>query len=140
MSFLLDTCVISELAKKEPQESVARWLDGQREEDLFLSVLTFGELQKGIAKLPESPRRARLQEWTDHELYDRFTGRVLDIDYHVATLAGKKQGTAESEGFRLPVVDSLIAATAIHHRMVVVTRNQNDLTRCGADVVNPWEG
>ena len=139
MSFLLDTCVFSELVKKEPQQSVLPWLERQREEDLFLSVLTFGELQQGIAKLPDSARRARLEEWTDRELYDRFAGQLLDVDYHVGSLAGKRQGTAESEGLTLPIVDSLIAATAIHHRLVVVTRNQSDLTRCGADVVNPWE-
>jgi len=118
---------------------VLNWLEGQRETDLFLSVLTFGELQKGIARLPESPRRTRLQAWTDHDLHDRFAGRVLDVDYEVTSLAGKSQGAAESKGSTLPVVDSLIAATAIHHRLVVVTRNVRDLTRCGAEVLNPWE-
>lgn len=139
MSFLLDTCVVFELVRKHPSAFVLAWLDGQREVDLFLSVLTFRELQKGIVRLPESPKRSRLQAWTDHDLHDRFAGRVLDIDYEVASLAGKSQGSAESEGDTLPVIDSLIAATAIHHRLVVVTRNVRDLTRCGAEVLNPWE-
>jgi len=139
MSFLLDTCVVSELVRRHPNTRVLEWLEDQRETDLFLSVLTFGELQKGIARLPESSKRARLQAWTDQDLYDRFAVRVLDVNYEVASLAGKTQGAAESEGKKLPVIDSLIAATAIHHQIVVVTRNVSDLTRCGAEVFNPWE-
>jgi predicted nucleic acid-binding protein len=139
VSFLLDTCLVSELVRKQPSPRVLVWLGNQPERDLFLSVLTFGELQKGIARLPESPRRRHLQEWTERELYDRFAGRVVNVDYQVASLAGKLQGAAESEGFTLPVIDSLIAATAIQHGLVVVTRNVSDLTRCGADVLDPWE-
>ncbi len=139
MSYLLDTCLVSELVRKRPSSAVLSWLERQQERDLFLSVLTFGELQKGIARLPENPKRKRLQEWVECDLKQRFAGRILSIDYEVATLAGQLQGTSESQGFTLPVIDSLIAATAIHNGLAVVTRNETDMNRCGTPVLNPWE-
>lgn len=139
MSYLLDTCMVSELVRKQPNPAVISWLERQKERDLFLSVLTFGELQKGIARLPESPKRKHLQEWIERDVKMRFAGRILSIDYEVATQAGRLQGTSQVEGFTLPVIDSLIAATAIHNGLVVVTRNETDMNRCGAEVLNPWE-
>ena len=139
MSFLLDTCLVSELVRKQPNPAVLAWLEKQQERDLFLSVLTFGELQKGIVRLPESPKRKRLQQWIERELKQRFAGRIMNIDYEVATLAGQLQGTLQSEGFTLPAIDSLIAATAMHNGLVVVTRNETDMNRCKTPVLNPWE-
>lgn len=139
MSYLLDTCLVSELVRKRPSSAVLSWLERQPERDLFLSVLTFGELQKGIARLPDNLKRRRLQEWVEHELQLRFAGRILSIDHEVATLAGQLQGTSESQGFTLPVVDSLIAATALHNGLSVVSRNQTEMNRCGTTVLNPWE-
>lgn len=139
MSFLLDTCLVSELVRKQPNPAVLAWLEKQQERDLFLSVLTFGELQKGIVRLPESPKRKRLQQWIERELKQRFAGRIMNIDYEVATLAGQLQGTLRSEGFTLPAIDSLIAATAMHNGLVVVTRNETDMNRCKTPVLNPWE-
>lgn len=138
MTFLLDTCVISELVKPRPNEYVVRWADSVDERKLFLSVLTVGELEKGITKLQESPRKASLQEWLEHDLAERFAGRILPVDAAVAVAWGRIQGEAERMGAKLPVIDSLLTATAEIHRLTLATRNIADFDRCGATVFNPW--
>lgn len=138
MKYLLDTCLISELVKKEPNPAVVSWLDEQDEQNLFLSVLTLGELQKGISKLPAGARRDELQAWVEHDLVERFTGRIIDIDLETAQFWGRLQGESEQRGESLPVMDSLIAATATVHGLIVVTRNIKDIERCRVRVCNPW--
>lgn len=139
MKYLLDTCVISELVKKEPHPGVIRWLDGCDESRMYLSVLTIGEITKGIAKLADGDRRERLQSWVTNELAVRFEQRLLEIDTEVAWAWGIMLGEAERLGEKLPVIDSLIAATANVHNLIVVTRNVQDIVRCQAKVFNPWE-
>lgn len=139
MKYLLDTCLISELVKKVPHPAVAIWLDEQDEQSLFLSVLTVGELQKGISKLPDSARKDELQSWVEHDLALRFTGRIIDVDMEAMLIWGQLQGESERRGEILPVMDSLIAATAKAHGLVVVTRNVKDIERCLVRVCNPWE-
>ena len=138
MKYLLDTCLISELVKKEPNPAVVNWLDGQDEQKLFLSVLNLGELQKGISKLPDGAKKDELQAWVALDLVERFTGRILEIDLETALSWGRLQGEAEQSGEKLPAMDSLIAATAAAHGLVVVTRNVKDMERCGVKVCNPW--
>ena len=138
MKYLLDTCLISELVKKEPNPAVVSWLDEQDEQKLFLSVLNLGELQKGISKLPDGAKKEELQAWVALDLVERFTGRILEIDLETALCWGRLQGEAEQAGEKLPVMDSLIAATAAAHDLVVVTRNVRDIERCGVRVCNPW--
>ena len=138
MNYLLDTCLISELVKKEPNSAVVDWLDQQNEQTLFLSVLTLGELQKGISKLPIGTKRDELQVWAEHDLVERFAGRIIDIDLETSLFWGKLQGESEQQGEKLPVMVSLIAATATVHGMIVVTRNIRDLERCRARVYSPW--
>lgn len=138
MKYLLDTCLISELVKKEPDASVIQWLDQQEESTLYLSVLTIGELIKGVNKLPDGARKDELQAWVDHDLALRFDERLLLIDRAVAGRWGEIQGNAERLGKKLPVMDSLIAATALVHNLAVVTRNVRDMELCGAKVLNPW--
>lgn len=138
MKYLLDTCLVSELVRKEPNPEVASWLDERDEQTLYLSVLTIGELQKGVSKLPGGRRKQDLQAWIEHDLAERFSGRILGVDTETALTWGRLQGEAEQRGEKLPVMDSLIAATAITHRLLVVTRNSRDLERCQARVVNPW--
>ena len=140
MSWLLDTCVVSELVRPRPKASVLAWLDGCSEDDLFLSVITIGELEKGIAKLADSTKRAKLEQWVRRELADRFRDRLLSIDAGVATRSGAMVGTSETQGRPLPVIDSLIAATGLQHDLTVVTRNTGDLDRCGARCFDPWIG
>jgi predicted nucleic acid-binding protein len=138
VKYLLDTCLISELVKKEPNAAVLTWLDEQDEQTLFLSVLTTGELQKGVSRLPSGVRKDDLQGWIEHDLSERFGERILDLDLETSLAWGKLQGEAELKGEKLPVMDSLIAATAIVHGMAVVTRNVKDMERCRARVFNPW--
>jgi toxin FitB len=139
VKYLLDTCLISELVKKEPNPGVVNWLDEQDEQTLFLSVLNLGELQKGISKLPDGTKKDELQAWIGLDLVERFSGRILDIDLETALCWGRIQGEAERAGEKLPVMDSLIAATVAAHGLVVVTRNVRDMERCGVRVCNPWE-
>jgi len=138
MKYLLDTCLVSELVKKEPNPAVVSWLDEQDEQKLFLSVLNLGELQKGISKLPDGAKKEELQAWVALDLVERFTGRILELDLETALCWGRIQGEAEQAGEKLPVMDSLIAATAKAHGLVVVTRNVRDIERCGVKVCNPW--
>ena len=139
MSFLLDTCVISELVKTAPDAGVVAWIHDQEESELFLSVLTLGELQKGIAKLPEGSRRSRLEAWVRSDLLIRFGRRILDVDQRTAVLWGTRQGEAERNGRPIPVIDGLIGASALANGCTVVSRNTADIERTGADVFNPWQ-
>jgi predicted nucleic acid-binding protein len=138
VSFLLDTAVVSELVRKNPSGAVLKWIDGQDEASFYLSVLTIGELEKGVARLPASVRRSRLQSWVRRDLVERFGGRLLPIDTRTAARWGAIAGESEKRGRPLPVIDCLIAATALVHGLAVVTRNVGDFERCGANCVNPW--
>ena len=140
MSFLLDTCVLSELVRTDPSPTVATWVREADEEALFLSVITIGELEKGIAKLPASAKRTRLEGWLRKDLAERFGPRILPIDVSVAARWGVLTGESERRGHPLPVIDSLLAATSLRHDLIVVTRNTRDFERCGARCINPWEG
>jgi toxin FitB len=115
------------------------WIEGRPEDDLYLSVLTFGELEKGIAKLAPSSRRTDLETWVRNDLNRRFADRILPIDAEVATRWGSIAGASEANGRPLPVIDGLIAASSMHHGMIVATRNVEDFERCGARCTDPWQ-
>jgi len=138
MKYLMDTCVISELIKKKPNKNVISWASSKSEENLYLSVLTIGEIQKGISKLAESKKKDELQSWITIDLRDRFSGRILDVDLEIAKKWGELQGNAEKQGQVLPAIDALIVATAICHGLTVVTRNIEDMQQSGARLYNPW--
>lgn len=138
MNFLLDTSVISELVRPVPDAHVLDWLAGLQEATLYLSVLTIGEIEKGIARLPATARRKKLETWVRHDLADRFRGRLLAIDGIVAATWGKLAGESEKRGVPLPVIDGLIAATSLVHGLTVATRNSGDFERCAARCFNPW--
>ena len=139
MRYLLDTCAISELARPRPNQGVVMWAQGTSEHLMAMSVLTIGELAKGIAKLPSSPRRVQLQQWVTNDLVVRFEGRLLPISLEVSTKWGDLLGEAAMRGVTLPVIDGLIAATASVYDLTVVTRNIRDMERCGARVLDPWD-
>jgi len=138
LNYLLDTCVLSELTKKEPQTSVINWVDSVREQSCFISVLTVGEIQKGISKLPESPKKQELQNWLNCDLQQRFEGRILELNVEILIEWGRNLGNLKKGGIKLPVIDSLIAATALINSLTVVTRNTQDIERFGATILNPW--
>ena len=138
MNYLLDTCVISELIKKQPNPKVAKWISDVEETSLFISVLTIGELHKGIEKLPESKKKNKLHKWVTYDLKKRFENKIIDFDLQTATIWGKIQAKSELLDQTLPAIDALIAATGIAHDLIVVTRNTKDMETSGVDLLNPW--
>ena len=136
--FLLDTNIISELVKAKPEPDVTTWIEATDETLLHLSVLTLGEIRKGIAGLPNASRRVRLEAWLDRDLVLRFAERILPIDQAVADRWGRIAAVALARKAPLPVVDGLLAATALQHNLTLVTRNTKDVAATGVPVFNPW--
>jgi predicted nucleic acid-binding protein len=139
MKFLLDTCVISEIIRQKPSGKVIKWIKKEDESNLFISVLTLGELHKGIEKLPASKRKEELHNWVENDLSERFWNKIIDIDIQVAMMWGKIQGMTERIGRPMPAIDSLIAATGITYHLTVVTRNTSDMKESGVALLNPWK-
>lgn len=137
--FLLDTNVISEYSRaKPPDERVRKWVDAQDEQSLCLSVLALGEIRRGASLLSPGNKRNQLEAWLEIELPLRFENRVLPIDGTIAEFWGAMAAKARLRGMTLGVIDGLVAATAKHHELVVVTRNVKDFTVWEAPIVNPW--
>lgn len=137
--FLLDTNVISELMKPRPSRRVADWVDATSEDLLYLSVITIGEVRKGIDLLDDDePRRAALQAWLDHDVRVRFAGRLLAFDDAVAERWGQLEALAKKRRLTLPTIDAQLAATALHHGLTFVTRNTADIGPTGVPIFNPW--
>ena len=136
--FLLDTNVVSELVKPRPILSVTHWIKRTDESLLYLSVLTLGEIRKGIASLPDAKRRASLEAWLDRDLALRFSGRILPIDHSVADRWGRIAGSPAARKSPLPVIDGLLAATALHHDLTLVTRDTKHLAAAGVPFFDPW--
>lgn len=139
MSYLVDTNCISELAKKEPDQKVVRWFSDHEELELYLSVITFGELRKGIEKLTNADKRRRLRQWVNEDLHDRFEGRIIDISLQEVNEWGWLLARADNQGTPMPAIDALIAATASVHQFSVVTRKVGDMKAAGVRLINPWE-
>ena len=137
--FLLDTNIPSELTRHKPAPRVERWLDEANDEELHFSVISVGEILKGITVLPLSKRRVSLQEWLDGALRPWFEGRILPVTIPIAERWGVLSGECRLQGKQVRVADGLIVATALHHKLTIVTRNVKDFTGLGAAVLNPWE-
>ena len=138
MSFLLDTNVVSEWTKPRPNPGVVEWLDQVSEDDVFLSVVTFAELRRGIERLPASARRKRLDEWLRSDLPIRFEGRIAPVDGAVADEWGRLVARREADGRPFNAMDALIAATAQVHELTLVTRNISDFKASLKSLLNPW--
>jgi predicted nucleic acid-binding protein len=138
MSFLLDTNVISEPKQKQPAEKVLEWLDAQDESRLFLSVLTIGEIKKGIARLDSSKKKAELEKWLE-KLRTRFSRRILSLSERTFLVWGKMYAEFEKKGILRPAFDSLLEATALEHDLIFVTRNVKNFQNSQVTILNPWE-
>lgn len=139
MNYLLDTCVVSELISRQPNSQVLDWLRNLPGERIFLSVLTIGEIQRGIKKLPDSNRKQELSEWLKSELLERFQNRILAIDTEIMLGWGELIADLERQGQILPAVDSILAAQALTFGLQFVTRNEKDFAGTGIQIINPWQ-
>ena len=135
MNYLIDTNVISELVKPKPKEKVITWFETVPQEALYLSVLTVGEIRKGIEKTPTGKRKTELRRWLEHELSAWFANRLLSIDHAVADRWGRLLSEVKKP---MPAIDSLLAATALHYDLCLVTRNRKDFAYSGLDLLDPF--
>ena len=136
MSYLIDTNVLSELRRKAPNPGVVAWFEERPATTLYVSVLTLGEIRKGIEALGKSKRKLKLLDWLETELPAFFSGRILPIDEEVADRWGRLLAAA---GRPLPAIDSLLAATALTHGLALVTRNVDDFPYPDLEIIDPWE-
>jgi toxin FitB len=135
--YLLDTSLLSELIRKEPNQGVLDWIKDKEESSLFLSVLTIGELRKGIVKLKPSTKKKELTLWFA-ELESRFKDRIIPIDIQISLKWGEIQANLEVNGNSMPTIDSLIASTALCKNLIVVTRYGKDMKQSHVEILNPW--
>ena len=139
MNYLLDTNVVSELVAKHPNENVLQWVQSVEEGCLYLSVITIGEIKKGIEKLPASPRKDELNAWLVNDMLDRFGHRLVVVDVEIMLGWGDLMARLERNGRVMPAMDSLVAALARAGDFTLVTRNTTDFEGVGIDLLNPWE-
>jgi len=135
LSYLIDTHVLSELRRKSPDPGVVAWFSKRPSATLFLSVLSLGEIRKGIEGVSDSVRRQARVDWMETDLPAFFTGRILLVDAAVAVRWGRLVAAA---GRPLPAIDSLLAATALTHDLILVTRNVKDFAGLPVQLFNPW--
>jgi toxin FitB len=136
MSYLIDTNVLSELRRKKPDAGVVAWVEQRPRQSLYLSVLTLGEIRKGIEQVKDPKRRQSLIDWLEVELPHYFVGRLLSVDSLTADRWGYLMASARRP---LPAIDGLLAATALQHQLTLVTRNTRDFEGSGVALINPWE-
>lgn len=138
MSFLLDTNVVSEWVKPQPNAGVIQWLAEADEDRIFLSVISLAELRYGVARLSPGARRRRLEQWLSEELPERFEGRVLGISANVSDCWGQVMAQSQAAEFTMSIMDGFLAATAQVHQLTLVTRNIKDFSVLGPMILNPW--
>ena len=139
MAYLLDTCTISEMVAVQPNANVLSWFQAQDEKTLFLSIVTIGEIEKGIYQLPAGKKRTSLETWLFDYLVPNFYGRILDINRRMITTWAKMIADLKTKGIVRPSFDSLIEAAALHHQLILVTRNVKNFQNSQVTILNPWE-
>ena len=135
MNYLIDTNALSALKKRKPHPGVAHWFAERSAATLYLSVLTLGELRKGIEAMAEGERKQSYLDWLENDVPTYFSGRIIPIDTRIADCWGR---LCASAGRTLPAIDSLLAATAMSHDLTMVTRNVIDFKLSSLRVINPW--
>jgi tRNA(fMet)-specific endonuclease VapC len=138
MTYLLDTNVISELIARQPNQKILDWLDSLDPSTVYLSVVTIGEIRKGIEKLPPSKRKDALKTWLETDLLLRFHENILDISVEIMLIWGELTGRLENQGKPIAALDALIAATALQRKLRLITRNDSDFQHTGVTIDNPW--
>jgi toxin FitB len=138
VSYLLDTNVVSEWVKPAPDPGLVEWLTATDEEGIYLSVITLAELRYGVERLDAGRRRLRLENWLQHDLRERFSGRMITVDERVADAWGRVVARCRGAGRPISVMDAFIAATAETSDLVLITRNDSDFASAGIRVYNPW--
>jgi len=138
VSYILDTNVISELVRQKPNQKVVQWVEELDERQAYLSVITIGEISKGIERLTASQRRAALMDWLQAYLLPRFRDRILNIDIEVMFAWGRMNADLERKGKTMSAIDLMIAATALQTGFTIVTRNEKDFENAGVYTFNPW--
>lgn len=139
MNYILDTNVISELVAAQPDPNVVRWIDSIDPQTIYLSVITVGEIQKGIEKMDDSQRKTVLKTWLMEDLLVRFQDHLLSLDTPVMLTWGTLLARMKKIGKPMPAIDSLLAATAVQHGYTLITRNVRDFEQAGVSLLNPWE-
>jgi predicted nucleic acid-binding protein len=137
LKYLLDTCIVSELTRQEPDPDVLKWFDDISSDDLFLSVISIGEIRKGISKLPSSRKKEKLNQWLN-SLVKEYGDHILPIDLSTAENWGIIQVKAERAGTPMPSINSLISAAAYTNNLILATRNEKDFIPAQIPTVNPW--
>lgn len=137
--YLLDTCVISEATRQRPSAKVHAWIRTTLPEHQFLSVVSLAEIEQGIVALGDAGKARKLKTWLRNQLLPEFEGRILDVNSTVATRWGRLLGEGRRSGQPRPVMDALLAATALEHELSLVTRNVADFAPFNLDIVNPWQ-
>lgn len=139
MAYLLDTCAISEMISVKPTSSVLEWFQAQSEQSLFLSKITIGEIEKGIYQLAQTKRRRVLEAWLLDQLLPSFRGRIFNIDKKLITTWARMVAELKTKGMIRASLDSLIEATALHHQLILVSRNVKNFQDSQVTILNPWE-
>lgn len=137
--YLLDTCVISEATRLHASAKVRTWIRATSPENLFLSVVSLGEVEQGIAALDDAGKAKKLKTWLQDEVLPDFDGRIIDVDPAVATRWGRLLGEGKRSGQPRPLMDALLAATALEHELALVTRNVDDFAGFDIEIINPWQ-
>lgn len=138
MRYLLDTCVLSEMVKSTPDANVIRWFEARKPHELYISAMTWGELQRGVARLPQSKRRSELTVWLE-QLEAGFEDRILAFDQTTSEAWARMTVQAEAQGRSMAAFDSIIAATARACDCKLVTRNVRDFAHADIEILNPWQ-
>ena len=139
MNFLLDTNVVSEWVKPQPNEAVVRWLNEADEDRTYLSAVSIAEISRGVAKMDEGQRRRRLESWLRHDLPLRFEGRIIAVDFAIADCWGALIEQHRKAGRTLHIMDGFLAATATTRQFTLVTRNTRDFAGLGFELLDPWQ-
>ena len=135
MNYLIDTNVISELKRKRPEPSVLAWVSERPAASLYLSVISLGEIRKGVESVTDIRKKSQLLDWLESDLHNFFADRILPIDATTADRWGVLLANAKRP---IPAIDSLLAATASAHNLTFVTRNTKDLQGLEIALLNPW--